>query len=325
MNFYFSIWNHHKNSREIILDIVEPVIAGLRDIGHDVELGDAPPRRHVMNIVVENFHYRRVAAQVRPFDFVLIATERLDGDGFNGERGTHWRKRWANFPRVAREAAAIWAVGDFNAAGYEAFAPTAQITLGWSPRLETPMAAEPQRFDICAYGNMTGEARRATIRTLSSGLRVGTVDLATKAERDRLLSQSLFSYGFRPNAEMACASVSRIVSSLRLGIPVIQERVQMPTPLVEALEIVDGPEQLLARWDELRANRAAILARQLEAWRRIPAATVMVGAVAIISCKPLSLLRSAEQIIRTCFPNRGYQIDDAVNAPGRRYKPPTFK
>ncbi|WP_119421655.1 hypothetical protein [Desertibaculum subflavum] len=306
MDFYFSIWNHHKNSREIILDIAEPVIAGLRDIGHNVELGDMPPRRHVMNIVVENFHYRRVAAQVRPFDFVLVATERLDGDGFNGERGTHWRKRWANFPRVAREAAAIWAVGDFNAAGYEAFAPTAQITLGWSPRLEAVTRAEPPRFDICAYGNMTGEARRATIKTLSSSLRVGTVDLATKAERDRLLSQSLFSYGFRPNAEMACASVSRIVSSLRLGIPVIQERVQMPTPLVEALEIVEGPEELLARWDELRANRASILARQLEAWRRIPASKVMSDALAVLRPKPQRFWRTVEQILRASIPNRGY-------------------
>lgn len=306
MKFYFSIWNHHRNSREIILDIVEPVIAGLRDIGHDVELGDAPPRRHVMNIVVENFHYRRVAAQVRPFDFVLIATERLDGGGFNGERGTHWRKRWANFPRVAREAAAIWAVGDFNAAGYEAYAPTAQITLGWSPRLETPMAAEPQRFDICAYGNMTGEARRATIAALSGGLRVGTADLATKAERDRLLSQSLFSYGFRPNAEMACASVSRIVSSLRLGVPVIQERVQMPTPLVEALEIVDGPAELLARWDEIRANRDAILARQLEAWRGIPASVVMSDALAVMRPRPKSLRRTGLQLLRNFLPNRGY-------------------
>lgn len=306
MDFYFSIWNHHKNSREIILDIAEPVIAGLQDIGHNVELGNAPPRRHVMNIVVENFHYRRVAAQVRPFDFVLVATERLDGDGFNGERSTHWRKRWANFPRLAREAAAIWAVGDFNVAGYEAFAPSAQITLGWSPRLEAMTRAEAPRFDICAYGNMTGEARRATIKTLGETLRIGTADLATKAERDRLLSQSLFSYGFRPNAEMACASVSRIVSSLRLGIPVIQERVQMPTPLVEALEIVEGPEELLARWDDIKAHRADILARQLEAWRRIPAAAVVADALAVLRPKPPSFWRTAEQIFRTNFPNRGY-------------------
>lgn len=306
MNFYFSIWNHHRNAREIVLDTAEPIIAGLRDLGHTVDLGGEPPRRGAMNIVIENFHYKRVAAQIRPFDFVLIATERLDGDGFNGERSTPWRKRWANFPRVARQAAAIWAIGDFNAAGYEAFAPTAQITLGWSARLEAPTGGEAPRFDICAYGNMSGPVRRATVETLGGRLRVGTADLATKADRDRLLAQSLFSYGFRPNAEMGCASVSRIVSSLRLGIPVIQERVPMPTPLVDALEIVEGPEELLARWDELKANRAAILARQLAAWRRIPAATVMTDALAVLQPKAPSLVRTMEQFVRARFPNRGY-------------------
>ena len=66
------------------------------------------------------------------------------------------------------------------------------------------------------------------------------------------------------------------------SVPVLQERVAQTTPLVEALEIVDGAEDVLARWDDLLARRQLILDRQMAAWRAMPAADVMAPAIAIM-------------------------------------------
>lgn len=305
MRFYVSLWNHHRNSREIVLDIVEPIAAGLQDLGHRVELGLEPPRRGAVNIIVENFHYKRVARQIRPYDFVIIATERIDGAGFNDDRSPHWRKRWANFTEVAGCASAIWAIADYTAQAYGRFAPSAQVTLGWSPRLEQRISCD-QVFDVCAYGNLGSPVRKATLAELESRLRVGSTDLASKADRDRMIARSLFSYGFRPAAEMGCASISRIVASLRLGIPVIQERVAEPTELVKALEIVKGPAELLARWDDLNARRDQILERQLAAWRALPASKVMAEAIAAMRPREASIWRTTQQMVGSLFPRRGY-------------------
>lgn len=113
-------------------------------------------------------------------------------------------------------------------------------------------------------------------------LRVVATELSSRAERDELLQSSLFSYGFRPYQSVGFASTSRIVASLMQSVPVLQERVTQTTLLVDALEIVDGADDVLTRWDDLLVRRQAILDRQMAAWRAMPAAAIMAAAIAVM-------------------------------------------
>ena len=282
MRFFLTIWNHHPKAHDILQDIVLPIVAGLRDLGHEVEVGATPPRRGVVNIVIEYFRDPWILRRLRGLDYVLVGTELADGEGFNHKRTATWIKRWNGFVELAREARAIWVICDDGADGYRHLGPTAQISLGWSPSLETPPSAQPREFDIYAYGKLSSSARQDTLARLRARLRVAATQLSSRAERDTLLQNSLFSYGFRPYQSVGFASTSRIVASLMQSVPVLQERVVQTTPLVEALEIVDGADDVLARWDNLVAQRQAILDRQMAAWRAMPAAQIMAPAIEIM-------------------------------------------
>jgi hypothetical protein len=89
------------------------------------------------------------------------------------------------------------------------------------------------------------------------------------------------------------------VTSLMQGVPVLQETVSQRSPLVDALELVGGADDVLARWDDLVARRDEILKRQLEAWRAMPAATIMAPAVAAL--KPGRDNRPPDSVLRTWF------------------------
>jgi hypothetical protein len=153
---------------------------------------------------------------------------------------------------------------------------------------------------------MRGEQRQLVLETLSRHLRVGTTEFSSQADRNAVLSKSLFTYGFRPPGDVRFASISRIVASLMLGVPVIQERVDEPSLFVEQLETVEGPEQLLARWGDLIERREEILARELAAWRAIRGADVMAQAVRAIPHRARSPLRTILAVKHSLFPNRGY-------------------
>lgn len=282
MRFFLTIWNHHPKAHDILQDIVQPIAAGLRDLGHEVEIGATPPRRGITNIVIEYFRDPWILKRLQGLDYVLVATELADGSGFNHKRTPTWIKRWQGFVELARDARAIWVICDDGAEGYRHLGPTAQISLGWSPSLEAPASSLPPTYDLYAYGKLTSPARQATLKRLGARLRVAATELSSREERDGLLRRSLFCYGFRPYQAVAFASTSRIVASLMQGVPVLQERVALTTPLVEALEIVEGAEDVLARWDDLVARRPAILDRQMAAWRAMPAAAVMAPAVAVM-------------------------------------------
>lgn len=306
MKFFLSLWNHHPSTYEIVLDIVHPVIAGLRDLGFRAEHGRGPPRLGWTNIVLENFQYVRIVKQILPYDFVILATEMIDGGGFTGQRHWRWQQRWENFLKIAPHARAIWVLCDGGVEPYKQFAPAVPITLGWSPSLEPTRHTGAPAFDLCAFGNMRAEHRRRALETLSARLRVGTTELSSQADRDAILAQSLFTYGFRPPIDVRFASISRIVASLMHGVPVIQERVAEPSPFVAKLETVEGPDELLARWDELRARREEILARELEAWRAVRGADVLAPAIAAMAPRTWSPLRTLAAAKRSLFPNRGY-------------------
>ncbi|WP_119422935.1 hypothetical protein [Desertibaculum subflavum] len=280
MQFFLTIWNHRPQSHDALQDIVLPIAAGLRDLGHEVEIGATPPRRGVTNIVIEYFREAWVVDRLRGLDYVIVATELADGEGFNNKRTPTWVKRWAGLMQLAHDARAIWVVCDEGAEGYRHLAPTVQISLGWSPSLESPAAPGPREHDIYAYGKLTAPERQATLTTLRSKLRVVTTEFSTRQVRDDLLQRSLYCYGFRPYQAVGYASTSRIVAALMQGVPVVQERVQLTTPLVDALEIIDSADDVLARWDMLVAERPRILARQLAAWRAMPASAIMDPAVA---------------------------------------------
>lgn len=282
MRFFLTIWNHHPKAHDILQDIVLPIAAGLRDLGHEVEIGVTPPQRGVTNVVIEYFRDPWILDRLKGLDYVLVGTEYADGGGFNGKRTRTWVKRWQGFVALAPAARAIWVICDDGAEGYRHLAPTAQISLGWSSSLETPPSSGPRRFDLYAYGKLTSPARRATLDQLGSRLRVAATQLSSRQERDDLLQASLFSYGFRPYQSVAFASTSRIVASLMQSVPVLQERVDRPSPLVDALEIVDGADDVLARWDDLVARRQAILDRQMAAWRAMPASAIMAQALAVM-------------------------------------------
>jgi hypothetical protein len=288
MRFYITAWNHHPRAHDLLLDIVLPIAAGLRDLGHDVEMGTDPPRRGVTNVVVEFFRERMPAAQLMGLDYVLVGTEFPDGAGFNRARTKTWRRRYHHFKLLAQHARAIWVVVDDAAAAYGALgpAPAVQVGLGWSQSLESPPRSEPATFDICAYGKMKVPQRQEALRKLSTRLRVEAIEFESKARRDALLRSSLFCYGFRPHANVTNASTSRIVASLMQGVPVLQERVAGSTPFVDAMEVIDGPDEVLDRWDELLARRGDILQRQLAAWRQMPAAEIMAEAVAVMRPAP---------------------------------------
>jgi hypothetical protein len=287
MEFYFTIWNHHPDARDSLLDVALPLAAGLRDLGHVVEIGEAPPRRGVTNLVVEYFRSPAAVAELMDHDFVLVCTEFADGGGFNYARTKMWRRRYRYFKLLARRARAIWVVCDHAAAGYAAHGPAVQLALGWSPSLEVPPATLMPRYDICAFGKLGVPARRATIDMLSAHLNVTTAEFVSKADRDDMLRSALFCYGFGPHANIGGnASTTRIVSALMQHVPVLQERVARPSPFVEAMEIVDGADDVLARWDDLRARRDEILARQLAAWRKLPANEIMAPAVAAMRPRP---------------------------------------
>jgi hypothetical protein len=280
MRFFLTIWNHHPKAHDILQDIVLPIAAGLRDLGHQVEMGATPPRPGVTNIVIEYFRDPWVLDRLRGLDYVLVGTEMADGGGFNHKRTRTWVRRWHGFGDLAKEARAIWVICDDGAEGYRHLGPTVQISLGWSPSLETPPAPGPRDYDLYAYGKLSSPERQRTLQRLRARLRVVTTELSSRRTRDRLLQRSLFCYGFRPYQAVAFASTSRIVASLMQGVPVLQERVALTTPLVDALEIVDGADDVLARWDDLLARRQQILDRQLAAWRAMPAAAIMAPAVA---------------------------------------------
>ncbi|WP_119422932.1 hypothetical protein [Desertibaculum subflavum] len=286
MEFYFTTWNHHPDARDVLLDVVLPLAAGLRDLGHAVEIGEAPPRRGVTNVVVEYFRDPAAVAELLQHDFVLVGTEFADGTGFNSARTRMWRRRYRYFKVLARQARAIWVICDNAAAGYAPHAPSVQLALGWSPSLEAPRPAMPPRYDICAYGKLGTAARKSAIDKLSARLSVTKSEFVSKADRDAMLQSALFCYGFRPHANVVNASTTRIVSALMQHVPVLQERVAGPSPFVEEMEIVDGPDEVLARWDDLRARRDDILARQMAAWRRMPAAEIMAPAVAAMRPRP---------------------------------------
>ena len=282
MQFFFTIWNHHPKAHDILQDIVQPIAAGLRDLGHQVDIGATPPKRGVTNIVIEYFRDPWILKRLRGLDYVLVATELADGSGFNHKRTPTWIKRWQGFVDLAKDARAIWVICDEGAEGYQHLGPTAQITLGWSPSLEVPPSSKPPRYDVYAYGKLTSPARQATLERLRSRLRVAATELSSRAERDELLQSSLFSYGFRPYQSVGFASTSRIVASLMQNVPVLQERVVQTTPLVDALEIVEGADDVLAQWDDLVARRQEILERQMAAWRAMPAKDIMAPAVEIM-------------------------------------------
>jgi hypothetical protein len=286
MQFYITTWNHEARARDLLLDIILPLEAGLRDLGHTVERGEDPPRRDVTNVVIEYFPEWEAVTRLADLDYVLVGTEFPDGGGFNRSRKKSWATRYKNFRYLARRARAIWVVVDDAEAAYAEMAPAAQLSLGWSPSLEHPPAAEPPVFDLCAFGKMNVPRRQDALSKFSTRLQVAHMEYSSQAARDATLRKSMFCYGFRPHANVANASTSRIVAALMQGVPVLQERVAAPTPFVNQMEVVEGPDEVLARWDELVARRDDILQRQLAAWRAIPAAEVMAKAVAVMRPPP---------------------------------------
>lgn len=279
MKFYFTSWNHNPRAREPVLDVVFPLIAGLRDLGYEVDIGDGPPREDSINVLVEFFRNRRTVSQLLGKNFVIVATEFHDGGGFNRERSKSWMRRYNYFKFLAKEARAIWVVCDDAVDGYQKFGPAVQLALGWSPQLMSHTKKDVPKYDLCMYGNMAVPARVEIVKKLSIRLKVVAMDFETKAHRDNLLRQARFCYGFRPHANVVNASTTRIVSSLMQGVPVLQERVVKPSSLVEAMETIDGVDDLLERWEEISARREEILNMQIGAWQTLSAAEIMRRAV----------------------------------------------
>jgi hypothetical protein len=173
MWFHLCVANHNPIGRETLYDMIQWLIAGLTENGHEVTVGDrvAPS---AMNILWDNFREGdEEVLSKEDFRYGLIATEIPTGDTMNWLDEPPWPERRRAFDRVGRRAEFIWSMVEAPVTEYQERAPAGYLELGFSERILDPVFAREPEADFGFYGLVTPH-RAAVLQTLQAHFRVTT-------------------------------------------------------------------------------------------------------------------------------------------------------
>jgi hypothetical protein len=161
MWFHMFTGNHDEVGTITLYDMMEFLSAGLRELGHEVTVGDtiAP---NAVNIIWENFFDDDVKIfEKHCFKFGLIATEIPTDQTFNWLEHDPWLTRRRCFDQIASRASFIWSMMESSVRLYKAWAPSGFLEMGFSERLVDPVFSQTPEFDFGFYGlNITPYRRK---------------------------------------------------------------------------------------------------------------------------------------------------------------------
>jgi hypothetical protein len=211
MWFHFFLGNHYDSGKLTLQDMVQWFEAGLRELGHQVTIGDqlAPS---AVNLIWEHFLTRKQAEGILEsgVTFGLVGTEIPDGKGFNWRHFPPWPARWDAFQVVARGAAFIWSMIESSVPDYAQFAPTAYAELGFSDLLVPYESGLDTEFDFGFFGLMT-PYRRAVLDKIGRHFKVAVPEgLLSPGDLRTFIARSRIGICFRQSPEWPIPSPTRL-------------------------------------------------------------------------------------------------------------------
>lgn len=286
MHFHFQLANHYYGGLTQIEDIVTPVVAGLRALGHRVTMGILPelPPWPAVVLLLEYFAYEpaiksfldwRMDPAAQRFCVGLICTEDLD-DPLVMENELHPLRR-GNLLRALPHCDFVWPIVPSR---YDLYVPAERLAFldyGHVEALRSegrPLAGRD--IDVLFYGSIN-ERRLATMESLKAqGLNV----TATRGAMPRYIAKNLMDRSkvildMKRADSVIYTSPSRICAALQQGATVVSElfdtsRLRFLYEYTEACAFA----QIVERCTEL-ARSPDVIERGLDARERFKRATSM--------------------------------------------------
>ena len=229
MWIHFCLGNINSLGRLTLYDMIQWFDAGLRELGHEVTIGDrlAP---NAINLIWENFLPEHAQAlRESGATYGIVGTEIPDGVGFNWRREESWTVRWTSFPGVARQASFIWSMVEGSVPDYSRFAPTHYMELGFSEHLVSCEAHWDPEFDFGFYGIVT-PYRQEVLDKLTRYFKIHTANkILPPSEMLAFIARCRIGICFRQSPQWPIPSPTRYGRLLHSRRGIAAEYVPVPT------------------------------------------------------------------------------------------------
>lgn len=268
MNLTFTLANHAETGHGSVLDIIMPLMAGFKELGHTIYMDDDWDREGLL-VLTDHFPQSvldRVKALQRPY--AVIQSELVTGNTFNNE--TMFSRRYDGFMRVCEDAQfVIYLVGETNVQ-----CPAFKAELGYTHFMEEEESIDKE-FDLCFFGTHSMK-RQQTMEILSDlGSKVAYCQNVSTQKRNEILRKSRWNLGMKPHWDVRFPSVTRINAALHCGTPTIYENCESDT-LVGSIPLTHDGKGSFVDWvDSVVKNRRLELEekdRQVAEFKKIPVA-----------------------------------------------------
>jgi putative peptidoglycan lipid II flippase len=301
MKFHICLANHDPVGRLTLVDMIDWVSAGLKELGHSVTVSPNSLDISAINLIWEQF-YPGFAEELRQSKavFGIVATEIPTGREFNHRDDGIWPLRFRLFPSVAKRAAFIWTTVEQTVPFYSQFAPTAYLELGFSEALipEPRQVAQDVDFFFCGLAT---PHRRAIIEELQRHCKVvWPSQILSKEDLSLLIARSKIGLSFRQSPTWPVPSPTRLGRLLMAKKGIVSETTPVVTRQSSLIPLLP-PEVNLSEFalQFLRSGEWKVRAEEaFEEYRRtMPMREIMHRVLTATVPESLQPLRSISNLI----------------------------
>lgn len=223
MRIDFTLGNHPAGSHNSVMDIITPMVAGLVDMGHDVNITETVEDGDCLLILTDLFIHplSEILPQFkRPY--AVIQSELMTGKTFNNDN--FFIPRYDSFMHVCDNAEfVIYLVGETNVN-----CPAFKCELGYSRFLEND-SEEEKEFDLCFFGTPSGRRDDLIRKIASLGHTIAFCQNTHTQQRNVLLKKSRWNLGLKPHWNVKFPSITRINAALHCHTPTLYEHTESDT------------------------------------------------------------------------------------------------